>query len=114
MSAPATDSKSAYALARRRYWTANRAETGDPDTYGSVAWCIERVAEGETVGPEFDAPRWAPYLVEIVAQDVGVSVVVEWEDESRTLTLRPGPEGVSAPPVEGRRPRELHAVEAGR
>ena len=114
MSAPATNSKSAHALARRRYWAANADETGSPDTFGTVAWCIERVAEGETVGPEAGAPTWAPFLCSMVAEDVGVSVVVDWEDETRALTLRPGPGGVSAPLVDGPRPRELEAVEIAR
>ena len=114
MSAPGADSKSAHALARRRYWAANADETGSPDTFGTVAWCIERVAEGETVGPEAGVPTWAPFLCSMVADDVGVAVVVDWEEGTRTLTLRPGPEGVSAPRVEGRRPRELEAVEIAR
>ena len=46
----------AHAEARRRYWAANQDETGDPDEYGTVAFCVETVAAGKTVGPEPGCP----------------------------------------------------------
>lgn len=96
--------------ARARYWSANQDETGDLDEFGTVAWCIEEIAAGRTVGPESGCPRWAPFMVEIAAADVGVDISIEWEDETRTLTLRPGPAGVRAPTVDGPRPHKLQAV----
>lgn len=71
---------------------------------GHVALCVEGVRRGKTVGPETDCPPWAPYAVLQHARDAGVQVDVEWDPETRTMTVRP-PETPEerAERVEGRR-----------
>ena len=103
--------KTALAEARRRYWEANQEETGDPNEYGTAAWCIEQVARRRKVGPVKGCPTFAPFIIEIAAQDVGVDVLIDWRPSTRTMTLRPGPAAPTKPRVEGKRPRELEAVE---